>query len=131
MTGRVALTTHPDALPSAPPLSPRRVTLIVLVLSLAVFMSSLDLFIVNLAFPYIGKEYPSTSLSASSGCSTRTPSCSPLCLCRLVDGPTGSVDVGSSPSGWLPSSSARCSADSLPESAPSSRHEWCKPSGPA
>jgi EmrB/QacA subfamily drug resistance transporter len=33
------------------------------VLSLAVFMSSLDLFIVNLAFPYIGKEYSGTSLS--------------------------------------------------------------------
>ena len=31
----------------------RRVTAVVGVLSLAVFMSSLDLFIVNLAFPYI------------------------------------------------------------------------------
>jgi EmrB/QacA subfamily drug resistance transporter len=37
-----------------------------LVLSLAVFMSSLDLFIVNLAFPYIGKEYTGTSLSTLS-----------------------------------------------------------------
>jgi EmrB/QacA subfamily drug resistance transporter len=36
------------------------------VLSLAVFMSSLDLFIVNLAFPYIGKEYAGTSLSSLS-----------------------------------------------------------------
>jgi EmrB/QacA subfamily drug resistance transporter len=36
---------------------------IVGVLSLAVFMSSLDLFIVNLAFPYIGREYAGTSLS--------------------------------------------------------------------
>ncbi len=36
------------------------------VLALAVFMSSLDLFIVNLAFPYIGKEYPGTSLGSLS-----------------------------------------------------------------
>ncbi len=41
----------------------RQVTAVVGVLSLAVFMSSLDLFIVNLAFPYIGKEYSGTSLS--------------------------------------------------------------------
>jgi EmrB/QacA subfamily drug resistance transporter len=44
----------------------RRVTGIVAVLALAVFMSSLDLFIVNLAFPYIGKEYPGTSLGSMS-----------------------------------------------------------------
>ena len=44
----------------------RRVTAIVGVLSLAVFMSSLDLFIVNLAFPYISKDYPGTSLSSLS-----------------------------------------------------------------
>src|SRR6202046_2755609 len=43
--------------------SARRVAAIVGVLSLAVFMSSLDLFIVNLAFPYIGREYAGTSLS--------------------------------------------------------------------
>jgi len=36
----------------------RRVTAVVGVLSLAVFMSSLDLFIVNLAFPYISRQYP-------------------------------------------------------------------------
>ncbi len=47
-------------------LSGRRVTAIVGVLSLAVFMSSLDLFIVNLAFPYIGREYHGTSLSSLS-----------------------------------------------------------------
>ena len=35
-------------------------------LALAVFMSSLDLFIVNLAFPYISKQYPGTSLSSLS-----------------------------------------------------------------
>ena len=41
----------------------RPITAIVAVLSLAVFMSGLDLFIVNLAFPYIGRQYPGTSLS--------------------------------------------------------------------
>ncbi len=44
----------------------RQVGTIVGVLSLAVFMSSLDLFIVNLAFPYIGAEYRGTSLSSLS-----------------------------------------------------------------
>ena len=39
----------------------RRVTAVIGVLSLAVFMSSLDLFIVNLAFPYISRQYPGTS----------------------------------------------------------------------
>ncbi len=44
----------------------RRVTAIVAVLALAVFMSSLDLFIVNLAFPYIGRDFPGTSLGSLS-----------------------------------------------------------------
>jgi EmrB/QacA subfamily drug resistance transporter len=44
----------------------RQVTAIVGVLALAVFMSSLDLFIVNLAFPYIGREYHGTSLASLS-----------------------------------------------------------------
>ena len=44
----------------------RSATAIVGVLSLAVFMSSLDLFIVNLAFPYISRQYPGTSLSSLS-----------------------------------------------------------------
>jgi EmrB/QacA subfamily drug resistance transporter len=44
----------------------RSVTAVVGVLSLAVFMSSLDLFIVNLAFPYISREYPGTSLDSLS-----------------------------------------------------------------
>jgi len=66
----------------------RRVTAIVGVLALAVFMSSLDLFIVNLAFPYIAKQYPGTSLSSLSGCSTGTRSCSQRCWCRrAVGGP--------------------------------------------
>jgi EmrB/QacA subfamily drug resistance transporter len=44
----------------------RQVTWLLITLSLAVFMSSLDLFIVNLAFPYIGREYPGTSLGTLS-----------------------------------------------------------------
>ena len=44
----------------------RSATAIVGVLSLAVFMSSLDLFIVNLAFPYISRQYTGTSLSSLS-----------------------------------------------------------------
>jgi EmrB/QacA subfamily drug resistance transporter len=56
----------PPAAAFPPSPSPRRVTAIVLVLSLAVFMSSLDLFIVNLAFPYIGREFSGTSLGSLS-----------------------------------------------------------------
>jgi EmrB/QacA subfamily drug resistance transporter len=41
-------------------------TAAIAVLSLGVFMSSLDLFIVNLAFPYIGHDYPGTSLGTLS-----------------------------------------------------------------
>src|SRR5215471_21489895 len=47
-------------------LTARQVTAIVGVLALAVFMSSLDLFIVNLAFPYIGREYHGTGLDTLS-----------------------------------------------------------------
>ena len=50
---------------STPPDS-RRIMAVVGVLSLAVFMSSLDLFIVNLAFPYISRQYPGTTLSSLS-----------------------------------------------------------------
>jgi len=56
-------TAQPDKAAAA---DTRRVTAVVGVLSLAVFMSSLDLFIVNLAFPYISKDYPGTSLSSLS-----------------------------------------------------------------
>ena len=52
--------------PPAAATDSRRVAAVVGVLSLAVFMSSLDLFIVNLAFPYISKQYPGTSLSSLS-----------------------------------------------------------------
>jgi EmrB/QacA subfamily drug resistance transporter len=64
--------TRPVSSRAAPPTAPgggrpaRQVTAVVGVLSLAVFMSSLDLFIVNLAFPYIGRQYPGTSLSSLS-----------------------------------------------------------------
>jgi EmrB/QacA subfamily drug resistance transporter len=65
-------TIAPPSVPAAasptagPVLSQRQVTAVVGVLSLAVFMSSLDLFIVNLAFPYIGRQYSGTSLSSLS-----------------------------------------------------------------
>ena len=51
---------------SSTPPGARRVTAVVGVLSRAGFMSSLDLFIVNLAFPYISRQYPGTSLSSLS-----------------------------------------------------------------
>ncbi|HEV3295304.1 MAG TPA: MFS transporter [Streptosporangiaceae bacterium] len=61
------MTASPPASPAGPAVpSARRVSAVVGVLSLAVFMSSLDLFIVNLAFPYIGRQYPGTSLSSLS-----------------------------------------------------------------
>ena len=53
-----------DAAISHRRLSPAAIA--VAVLSLGVFMSSLDLFIVNLAFPYIGHDYGGTSLDALS-----------------------------------------------------------------
>ena len=43
-----------------------RTGLIVAVLSLAIFMSSLDVFIVNLALPYIGREFAGSTLSSLS-----------------------------------------------------------------
>src|SRR6516165_6414934 len=46
--------------------SARQVTVIVGILALAVFMSSLDLFIVNLAFPYIARDYHGTGLGSLS-----------------------------------------------------------------
>jgi EmrB/QacA subfamily drug resistance transporter len=58
--------TPPSTVPPAAGPSPRQLAAIIGVLSLAVFMSSLDLFIVNLAFPYIGLEYRGTSLSSLS-----------------------------------------------------------------
>src|SRR6201989_3375963 len=62
----------------------RRVTAVVGVLSLAVFMSSLDLFIVNLAFPYISRDYPGTSLSSLSWVLTAY-----AMVCAAVLGPAG------------------------------------------
>jgi EmrB/QacA subfamily drug resistance transporter len=62
----VSLDAPATAAPPSTSQSNRRVTAVVGVLSLAVFMSSLDLFIVNLAFPYIAREYTGTSLSSLS-----------------------------------------------------------------
>ena len=61
MSSPSATAAPPGATPSA-----RRVTAVVGVLSLAVFMSSLDLFIVNLAFPYIARVLAGTSLGSLS-----------------------------------------------------------------
>ena len=58
------MSSTPPAAATAP--DSRRVAAVVGVLALAVFMSSLDLFIVNLAFPYISRQYPATSLSSLS-----------------------------------------------------------------
>ncbi len=58
------MSSTPPASSTAP--DSRRVAAVVGVLALAVFMSSLDLFIVNLAFPYISRQYPDTSLSSLS-----------------------------------------------------------------
>ena len=71
-TSTGAASATPGAVPvrvaPADPAAPgaRRTALIVGVLAIAVFMSSLDLFIVNLAFPYIGQEYRGTTLSSLS-----------------------------------------------------------------
>jgi EmrB/QacA subfamily drug resistance transporter len=46
--------------------SKKRVAVIVGVLSLAIFMASLDLFIVNLAFPYISRDFHGSSLDSLS-----------------------------------------------------------------
>jgi EmrB/QacA subfamily drug resistance transporter len=62
----VSLSPQATAAPPDDGLSSRRVAAVVGVLALAVFMSSLDLFIVNLAFPYIGREYTGTSLGSLS-----------------------------------------------------------------
>ena len=60
----------PDRGPAGQPAeagrSARQVTVIVGILALAVFMSSLDLFIVNLAFPYISRDYHGTGLGSLS-----------------------------------------------------------------
>jgi EmrB/QacA subfamily drug resistance transporter len=55
-----------DAVPGGSSPSGQRTSAIIAVLALAVFMSSLDLFIVNLAFPYIGREYAGTTLGSLS-----------------------------------------------------------------
>ena len=62
MTNRAA----PASTPACPSPDGRYARAAVGVLSFAMFMTSLDLFIVNLALPYIGREYPGTSLSSLS-----------------------------------------------------------------
>jgi EmrB/QacA subfamily drug resistance transporter len=64
VTGEASAAGHRSA--PEPAETSARAGVIVAVLSIAVFMSSLDLFIVNLAFPYIGREYPGTTLSSLS-----------------------------------------------------------------
>ena len=61
MSGGAETRVHPSPKPARTGLPDEgqtawQVSVIVGVLALAVFMSSLDLFIVNLAFPYIGRE---------------------------------------------------------------------------
>ena len=78
----------------------RRVTAVVGVLSLAVFMSSLDLFIVNLAFPYISRAVPGHQPElAVLGAQRATRSCSRRCWCPRAGGPTGSGGGGCSSAG--------------------------------
>ena len=53
------------------------------IVSVGVFMAGLDLFIVNIAFPDIRRDFDGTSLAGlCPGSSTRTRSCSPRCSCR-------------------------------------------------
>ena len=99
----------------APPLAARtpdgrRVTAVIGVLSLAVFMSSLDLFIVNLAFPAIGRQYPGTSLSSLSWVLNAYTIVFAAVLVPAGGGPTGSGGAGSSWPGWPRSASGRCCA---------------------
>ena len=88
----------------------RRVTAVVGVLSLAVFMSSLDLFIVNLAFPYISRQYPGTSLSSLSWVLNAYTIVFAAVLVPAAAGPTGSGGGGCSWPGWPGSPWVRCCA---------------------
>ena len=88
----------------------RRVTAVVGVLSLAVFMSSLDLFIVNLAFPSIGRQYPGTSLSSLSWVLNAYTIVFAAVLVRPAGGPTGSGGAGRWSPGWPRSAWGRCCA---------------------
>src|SRR3954449_8415835 len=57
---------QPPPVAGARPVRTDRTALVVAVLAIAVFMSSLDLFIVNLAFPSIAHEYPGVGLDSLS-----------------------------------------------------------------
>ena len=93
-------------------LTTRQVTAIVGVLGLAVFMSSLDLFIVNLAFPYIGREYHGTGLGSLSWVlNAYTIVFAAVLVPASTGGRTGSAAAGSSSPAWSASASARrCAA---------------------
>ena len=59
------------------------------IVSVGVFVASLDLFIVNIAFPDIQRDFAGTVAGRRSpGSSTRTPSSSPRCWSRPGAGPT-------------------------------------------
>ncbi|MGK5173019.1 MFS transporter [Geodermatophilus sp. CPCC 205761] len=62
----MALGKRPPASAVAGPEPKGGTAAVVAVLAIAVFMSSLDLFIVNLAFPSIGQEYPGAGLGSLS-----------------------------------------------------------------
>ena len=92
-------------------LTTRQVTAIVGVLGLAVFMSSLDLFIVNLAFPYIGREYHGTGLGSLSWVLNAYTIVFAAVLVPAGRWRTGSAAAGSSSPAWSASASARrCAA---------------------
>src|SRR3954453_1889684 len=85
---------------------------VVAVLAIAVFMSSLDLFIVNLAFPSIGEEYAGAGLGALSWILNAYTVVFSAVLVPPDGGPTGS-DAGAHWSrDWPCSPSVLCSAAS-------------------
>lgn len=65
-TTREAEVAAPADPPGGAPLDPRRPLKVAALVSTGVFMASLDLFIVNVAFPAIGADYRGSSLAALS-----------------------------------------------------------------
>ena len=76
----------------------------------AMFMAGLDLFIVNLAFPRIGREFHGTSLAALSWVLSAYAIVTPRCSCRPAASSTGPGAGGLSSSACLPSLSRRSRA---------------------
>ena len=90
-------------------------------------MSSLDLFIVNIAFPAIGRSASAMRRSVRCrGCSTATRSCSPRCSCRPAAGPMHSAANGRSCSAWWSSPPRAPAARSHRRSRCSSQHGSCR-----